>query len=177
MKFNSLILIGKFSIPYGIKGWIKINSFSEKKENIFFYQPWYTKDSKKVKIINIKKWKKQYSSLIVQIENFNNRDEINFFKKKEIFIKSESLPELKNSYYWKDIINCKVLNKQNKYLGTVKKIIETGANDVLIVQYYTNKKLKIQCQEIFIPFIDKKIIKNVDIINKIIMVDWDTYYL
>lgn len=100
---------------------------------------------------------------------------MDILKKKEILIKNESLPKLKNEYYWNDIINCKVLNKKNKYLGVVKKILETGSNDVLIIQKNIYNKSNIQNQEKMIPFIYKKIIKNVDTVNKIIMVDWNIH--
>lgn len=175
MKLNNLIIIGKFSIPYGIKGWIKLISFSEKKENIFFYKPLYIKNNTIIKKISIKNWEKKCNIFIVKIKNFDSRNEVDILKKKEILIKNESLPKLKNEYYWNDIINCKVLNKKNKYLGVVKKILETGSNDVLIIQKNIYNKSNIQNQEKMIPFIYKKIIKNVDTVNKIIMVDWNIH--
>lgn len=171
---DKIIIIGKFSIPYGIKGWIKIISFTEKK--IFFYQPWYIKNNKKINIIDIERWEKKYNSLIVKLKNIDNRTNVNFLKNKEILIHKKTLPNVNNEYYWHDIINCIVFNQKSTRIGTVKKIIATGSNDVLIIKKYCKKKF-ITCKKIFIPFIMNQVVKDVDVINKTIVVNWNENYL
>ncbi|WP_343192466.1 ribosome maturation factor RimM [Buchnera aphidicola (Taiwanaphis decaspermi)] len=162
-KSKKNIIIGKIGKPYGLLGNNKINSFMEKKSNIFKYIPWIIKKNifQKLKIVFYKKTK-----MIAKIKGVNNRDQAQIYTGHNIYINNSKLPKLKyEEYYWKDIIKCLVYNMKINKLGMVTKLIETGSNDVLVVES-SNKKL-------FIPFLMKKVIKKVNILNKIIIVDWD----
>ncbi|WP_343154652.1 ribosome maturation factor RimM [Buchnera aphidicola (Pseudoregma panicola)] len=163
-----MLIAGKIIKSYGILGWLKIISFTEKKEKIFEYSPLYIYINKKYKVIEIEKWKKNKKKILIKILNISNRTESEKFVKKNIFIKNSSLPNLLNDeYYWKDIIKCKIFNKKNIYLGKVYKIIDTQTYDILVIK--TNKK-KIKKKEILIPFILKKYIKNIDLYKKKIII-------
>ncbi|WP_343188091.1 ribosome maturation factor RimM [Buchnera aphidicola (Ceratoglyphina bambusae)] len=169
-----MILIGKIIKPYGVLGWLKIISFTEKPKQIFKYLPWYYIDKEnKYKKIKLKNWKNiTKNKLLIKIKNINNRNISEKLVKKKIFIKKSSLPKLlKNEYYYKDIIGCKIYDSiKNTLLGTVKKIIDSKTFDVLVIKKEKNKSAN---KEILIPFIINKYIKNVDIYNKKITVIWN----
>lgn len=75
----------------------------------------------------------------------------------------------KDNYYWNDLINYKVFNVNQRYLGTVIDLIRTKNNDILVLK----NKLKTSEKSILIPFIEKIIIKNVNTNNKFILVQWN----
>lgn len=80
------------------------------------------------------------------------------------------MPLLKdNNYYWNDIINCKVFNTNNNYIGQVINLIRTNNNDILVIQ----NKLSPFKKNILIPFIENTIIKNINIHNQLIIVTWN----
>ncbi|ACL30749.1 ribosome maturation factor RimM [Buchnera aphidicola] len=164
------LLIGKVGKSYGILGWINIFSFTEEQEKIFNYLPWFFFKEKNWTRIQIKNWKKYKNNFIVHIKDISDRSVVSQFTNSDIIISKHTLPALKkNDYYWNDIINYKVFNIDQHYLGTVINLIRTRNNDILIVK----NKLKIHQKNILIPFIDNKIIKNVNTDKKFILVQWD----
>ncbi|HET9678807.1 MAG TPA: ribosome maturation factor RimM [Buchnera sp. (in: enterobacteria)] len=173
-KKKSLLVIGKIKSAYGILGWMKIHSFTEKKKNIFNYQPWYIE--KNFDLLNLETWKKNKKNFLIKIKDINNRSQATKIVNQHIMIEEKVLlPFLKKKeYYWKDIIKCHVFDLNLIFLGIVVKIIETGNHDVLVInslkKNHNNKKT-----EILIPFIDKKIIKDINIQKKKILVNWNLF--
>ncbi|XRX42955.1 MAG: ribosome maturation factor RimM [Buchnera aphidicola (Tetraneura sorini)] len=173
-KNKSLLKIGKIKSAYGILGWMKIHSFTENKKNIFNYQPWYIE--KKFDLLNLETWKKNKKNFLIKIKEINNRSEAEKIVNQYIMIEEKVLLPFskKKEYYWKDIIKCQVFDLNLTFLGIVVKIIETGNYDVLVVNSLkeNNNKKK---TEILIPFIEKKIIKDVNIQKKKILVNWNLF--
>lgn len=164
------IIIGKFLQPYGIKGYLKLLSFTENSVNIFMYKSFYIYN-KKIKYINFQYWEKYKNIFIVKIRNINDRTNATKIKNFNIKINYFDLPKLnKENFYLQDIIKCKVVNTQNYYFGKIYNIIQTKANDIIEVKKksYLNKYITT-----LIPLIQHKIVKNIDIINKTILVEWD----
>ena len=167
------IIIGLTGSGYGIHGWLKILSYTEKSENIFNYQPWFIKSINGWKYIKIQNWKHYGNNkFVIKINNINDRNSLINFYNCKIQVSSINLPTLNNNeFYWKDIIGCRVINLYGNDIGQVIDFIETGSNDVLIVKKHMKKNLSYE-DECLIPFIDKQVIKKVDIILGIIEVDW-----
>ncbi|QCI24450.1 ribosome maturation factor RimM [Buchnera aphidicola (Muscaphis stroyani)] len=170
-KPKKSLIVGKVGKSYGILGWITIFSFTEKKEKIFDYLPWFfLKDNKWIQIY-LKNWKKYNKNFIILIKNIYDRSTVMQFTNSDIIIDKNQLPFLKkNEYYWYDIINYQVINTNQIYLGQVTDLLRTKYNDILIVK---NKKNKNNHQNTLIPFIEKKIIKKIDLSKKIIIVIWN----
>ncbi|QCI25028.1 ribosome maturation factor RimM [Buchnera aphidicola (Rhopalosiphum padi)] len=165
------IVIGKIGKAYGILGWIKIFSFSENKEKIFSYFPWFIFKQQKWEMIQIDKWKKHNNNFIIHIKNIIDRSMISKFTNLEIFIEKNTLPILKkDEYYWNDIIDCKVFNTRKTYLGKVINLIRNQNSDVLIIQNHLEKN---NLKKIMIPFVHKKIVQCINITHKIITVIWN----
>ncbi|WP_343189822.1 ribosome maturation factor RimM [Buchnera aphidicola] len=169
-----MLIIGKIIKPYGILGWLQIVSFTEKKEKIFEYSTLYFKTKKKYKKLKIKNWKICKKKILIKISKIEDRTKSEYFLKKKIFIKKCSLPKLKkNEYYWKDIINCKVFNTKNKFLGKITKIIDVKTSNIISIKTNCIKKK----QEILIPFIINKYIKNININKKKIIIKNYLYFI
>ncbi|AKC32433.1 ribosome maturation factor RimM [Candidatus Pantoea carbekii] len=167
------LVIGKIGTAYGIHGWIKMFSFTEKIENIFNYKPWFIQCSqnRKRKCLELEKWKYHNDSIIIKCKDINNRNAALKLTNCKITIDSNQLDILQNgSYYWKDLIGCNVVNLQHYKMGKVVDLIETGSNDVLVVQ--ANEKDAFNVKKRLIPFIEPNVIKTVDIKHIMITVDW-----
>ena len=88
------------------------------------------------------------------------------FTNNEIFIDKKMLPELaEKEYYWADLIGATVKNLQAHKLGTITKIENHGASDLIFID---NKK----GQEIIVP-IENKFFQKFEKDNNLIIVDWD----
>ncbi|SBT82010.1 Ribosome maturation factor RimM [secondary endosymbiont of Trabutina mannipara] len=165
------IIIGKIKSAYGIRGQLKVVSFTKETANIFTYQPWFVKKNQWQQI-KLESWKLYNKNLIISIINIKNREAAILLTNCEIVIETAQLPELeKGQYYWKDLIGCQVITVNGYNMGKVVNLIETGSNEVLVVK--SNPKDAFGIRERLIPFLDIQVIKNVDIMAKFIEVIWD----
>ncbi len=163
-----LITIGRFGAPYGIKGWIKVHSFTDPVDNILAYQPWLAKMGKKWQIIELTESRKHNKGIVVAVAGCDNRDTVALYRNVTIAIKRTQLPALNsNEYYWTDLEGLTVYTFNGEELGKVDYIFATGANDVLVVKGK---------QEYLIPYLKDDVIKSIDLANAKIIVDWDANF-
>ena len=159
------IRLGSVTGSHGIKGWVKVFSYTNPRDNILAFEHWYLIRESECYLLNSVKGRKQGKSLIVaNIEGSDDRDIAQQLIDAEIWVQKEQLPALeKDEYYWSDLIGLEVLIGDVS-IGKVSAMLETGANDVLVVK---------GDKERLIPFLQPDIVKNVDLANKHIVVDWD----
>lgn len=159
------IAIGKVGAPYGVKGWVKIHSFTEWVTNILDYTPWYLEDKNGWQLIKVTDGHQHGKGLVAKIEGYNTPEQSRLLTGKLIGIKRSQLPPLKkDEYYWSDLEGLTVINQENKTLGTVAYVLETGANDVLVIK---NDK------EHAIPYLPGSVIVSVDLEKREIHVNWE----
>lgn len=159
------VIVGRFGRPRGIKGFVKVISFTEPRENILQYEPWYARIDKQWQPLNIKQVSIEHKFIFAQIEGFPEREQAANLTNIDIAIKQEQLPDLEpGEYYWHQLIGMTVVNLQNIVLGTVAEMIATGANDVLVV---TGEK------RYLIPFVPEKYVIRIDNKSAQVVVDWD----
>ncbi|MEI4259875.1 MAG: ribosome maturation factor RimM [Candidatus Dasytiphilus stammeri] len=169
-NINNPVVLGKISSPYGIRGWLKINSYTDKKENILFYQPWIIHLNNEYHEIELEDWKTGQSSFIIKIKGSNTRDESTKFSNTTIIGDSSLFPHLDDGeYYWTELIGCHVITKEGCNVGTVLELLSTGANDVLVVHSSLIKNKK----KLLIPFINQEVIKKIDIFSRYIEITWE----
>ncbi len=166
------IILGKVGAVYGIKGWLKIHSFTDETEAILDYFPWSLKLGNNTQTVEITDWRKHNKVLIVKVAGIDDRDEAQAFVGSEILTNEAALPELsEDDFYWRDLIGMSVVTNKGYDLGVVTDMMETGANDVLVVK--ANLKDGFSKKERLIPYLFEQVIESVSIENKQICVDWD----
>ncbi len=111
------------------------------------------------------------NGIIAKLKNVDDRTHAETLKGAEIWVAKAELSVLaEDEYYWFELKGLKVENLEGEALGQVTKLMETGANDVLVVMDELDK------QEILIPYIKEQVIKRVDLEEKTIIVDWQKDY-
>ena len=156
---------------YGIKGWLKIFSFCRPKEQILDYLTWELRTSSNTDIYNLQEGKLHGNGVVVKLQYIDDRTQAEALIHAEIWIAKKELPSLaKDEFYWFQLKGLSVVNADGDLLGHVKKMMETGANDVLVVQDKADQ------QEILIPYVREHVVKYVDLEEKIITVDWQIDY-
>ena len=155
--------LGYISAVHGIKGWVKVHSWTRPLEAILEYQPWLLgEDKRPVKIVD---GRKQGKGVVALLPGFQNREQAVTLVGTQIFVRRDQLPATQaNEYYWSDLEGLDVHTTEGQVLGRVEKLMETGANDVLVV-----------CgnRAHLIPFIQGQYVKRVDLEAGLIEVDWD----
>ena len=165
---EELVIVGKISAAYGIKGWLKVYSYTDPVTNILQYNPWKIKTKNTWQPMNLVQGRAHGKGIVAQLEQVHDRTEAEMLKGCEIAVNRDQLPEPEaGEFYWTDLIGLKVVNTQGDELGIVDHLLETGANDVLVV---ANGK------ERLIPYVMGIYVKQVDLQKAEILVDWDPDY-
>ncbi|GMR01089.1 MAG: ribosome maturation factor RimM [Gammaproteobacteria bacterium] len=175
------VILGRITGVYGVKGWVKVFSYTDPMEAIVDYSPWFiraeNRKSSAWSRVKLKAGKRHAKTVVAKLENCNDRDEAMTYVGTEIAIELRQLEELKekNEYYWRDLIGLRVINQQGIELGVVKSLMETGANDVLVV--VSDKEAaegdSKETIERLIPWTMDIAIIKVDLEQGVITVDWD----
>ena len=170
-KVNQIVL-GKVGAVYGIKGWLKIHSFTGEADAILDYFPWSLKLGNNTQTVEITDWRKHNKGLIVKVAKVDDRDQAQALVGSEILVSEATLPDLpQGDFYWRDLIGMSVMTTKGYDLGVVSDMMETGANDVLVVKANLNDGFS--KKERLIPYLFEEVVESVSIENKQICVDWD----
>ena len=126
------ILLGKLGKPHGVKGFLYIHYYGEDPNILYDYEGLLLDDGTAVKV---DKLLLQKDRVILKFLETNSRNDAEKLRDKEIFIKEDSLPVLENNQaYYFELEGLNVKNLDNVDLGRVKEILETNANDVLVIE-------------------------------------------
>lgn len=162
------ITVGKIGSTYGVKGWLKIQAYTEFGASILDYQPWYLSDSQHDwKQVQVEDGREHGNIVVAKIAGLNTPEEARLLTGKLIAIQRSQLPELnKDEYYWSDLVGLTVINQRNEALGKVAYLIETGSNDVLVIKDADGK-------EHAIPYLPGRVVSEVNLERQEIRVDWE----
>ncbi len=164
------VLMGRVGAPYGVKGWVWIYSDTRPMDNILDYELWQLEQQGRWQTYEVLQARPQGKALIAQLADVQgnaiaDRDQAASLTNAQIGIWRHELPALpEGEYYWADLIGLSVLTESGQPLGKVKSLMETGANNVLVVD---------GDRERLIPFVMDQVIRKVDLPTAEITVDWD----
>ena len=166
MEDDKKIYLGKITGVHGIKGWLKVRSFSLPPENILKYPQWIINNQGKEDVYSIEQGRKQKNKIVVKLEKINDRNTAESLINSKIQILRSDLPKLPNeNYYWSDLVGLSVLNSEEKVIGKIESLIETGANDVMVINTAKDER-------VLVPFVMHEIIKEVNVELNYIKIDW-----
>ena len=159
------IIMGRIAGPYGVKGWLRVVSYTEQPDTLIEYAPWYLRHGHRWQPTRVIEVKRHAKGLLVRLPDCDDRDKAVELAGTDIGIYRRQLPVTsRDEYYWDDLIGLPVVTLDGQLLGTVDHLIETGANDVLVVRGE---------RERLIPFIRGSVIAQVDLDGRVLRVDWD----
>ena len=159
------IMLGHISGLYGVRGWVKVFSYTKPITNIFNYSPWQLYQYGQWQTLSVCEGKTHGKGIIARLETIHDRDEAARLLGADIMISRSQLPTAPiNEYYWVDLIDLTVINHKGVKLGQVDYMLETGANDVIVVK---GKR------ERLIPFVLGRVVLEVDLVGRVLRVDWD----
>jgi 16S rRNA processing protein RimM len=172
MSEQEKIVVGKLGASYGIRGWLKIFSYTEEAENIFDYKPWFIKVRGQWQEFKVEDWKRHNQGWVGKLEGLDQREDAQALTNAEIGINPDVLPALSDEeFYWRELFGMDVVTTKGYNLGKVTDILETGSNDVLVIK--ANLKDAFGKKERLVPFLDGQVIKMIDRSAQRIEVDWD----
>jgi len=164
-----MVIMGKIAAAYGIRGWVKVQPFTEYLDGLMDYPEWWVgPENGPWRKLAVEQCEVHGKILIAQLSGCPDRNMAEKLRGSLVAVPRSCLPEQdEDEYYWSDLIGLAVVNETGEMLGTVEKLLETGANDVLCVRGASG--------EILMPFVSA-VIRQVDIGSKLIRVDWEADY-
>lgn len=160
------VIVGRILGAHGVKGWVKLSSFTEPKTNLLEYSPWLLlQDGQHRSVVPLHS-RVQGSALIAQLPGVEDRDQAAALRGVLIAVDSTALPATEeDEFYWKDLIGLTVLGPSGDRLGRVVELVATGANDVLVVEIDDDGAREL------IPF-HRSVVTAVNLAAGTLTVDW-----
>lgn len=162
---EATLRIGRLNGAWGVSGWVKVFSFTQPPENIFDYQPWQADGSPG--LLHVREWRRQGPRLVARIEEIDSREDAERLAGVELRIPIDALPESgPGQYYWKDLLNLRVLNLESAELGRVHGLLDAGVHDILVIRREDGGR------DHLVPFVLDRYIREVDLDAGTVVVDW-----
>ena len=161
------IRLGRENGAIGVRGEIKLESWTEPREAIFRYQPWILRDPQGgERELRGVRGKVSGKSLVATFPDVTDRDMVEAMRGTEIYVPRSALPPPSpGEYYWVDLEGLRVLTVEGVDFGIVSHVFATGANDVLVAHDGERERL--------IPFVQPQYVTGVDFDAGVVTVDWD----
>jgi 16S rRNA processing protein RimM len=168
---SDVTIIGKVTTAFGIKGWVKVYSFTDPMKGILNYKNWLLKVKGQWQPYKVKEGKPQGKGIVAKFEGINDRDLALALSQVEIAVRTSDLPQLaQDEFYWSQLIGLNVVNKNDELLGKIDQLFNSGApHDVLSVKGCEGS---LDQQERLIPYVDA-VVEKVDLDAGEIRVDWE----
>jgi 16S rRNA processing protein RimM len=140
-------------------------SYTQPREAILGYDRWYLKRKGDWQATAVAEGKRHGKSVIAHFDGVDDREDAAALVNCDIAIDRDDMPAAEDgSYYWADLEGLRVVHRDGTELGRVAYLMETGANDVLVVAGE---------RERLIPFVAEEVILDVDLDEGVINVDWE----
>lgn len=164
-------VIGRITSVFGVKGWLKVFSYTAPKEGMLSYRDWTLLHSGKRISLEIEDSRRQGPGIVVKFKGVDDRDMARNYCGADIVVPTEALPELpEGEFYWYQLEGLSVETVDGECFGSVHHLLETGSNDVLVVM---PTPASIDQKERLIPYLPDQVVKEIDLAAGKIVVDWD----
>lgn len=155
--------MGRITAPFGIKGWVRVAPYTAAVRNLLDYPTWWIGRGGAWRVYQLETGRVQGAVLLAKLAGCDDRDAAGLLRGSVVAVPRAALPpEPPGQFYWADLIGLKVVNHAGCELGWVTGIMQTGANDVLIVE---------DGRERLVPFI-AQVIREVDRAAGVVRVEW-----
>jgi len=166
------VCLGRIGAPYGIKGWVKMLSFTQPRDNLLSYRVFETDSGKS---LEMDAGKQHGKGLIGHFVGYDTPEAARELAGIELMVAAAALPGLDDGdYYWHQLTGLRVVNRAGVVLGRIVSLLETGANDVLIVEATDDS---IDDRQRLLPWLPERVVLSVDLVAAQVLVDWEPDWL
>jgi 16S rRNA processing protein RimM len=167
---EDLVVLGKITSVHGVRGEVKIFSFTDPIDNLLGYPRWTLKRDGEVKQMELVSGRLQGKVLVAKLKGLDDREEARSLAGFDICVPREQLPDLEDGeFYWYQLVGLKVIDLQGQLLGRIDHLLETGANDVMVVKPCPGS---LDDRERLLPYTEQ-CVQQTDLAAGEMRVDWD----
>lgn len=134
---SEVVVVGRILRPHGIKGWVHVASFTDPNDNILTYRPWLLRsgDGGDWLTADVEEIRPHQHGFVACLKGIGDRDGAESLRGRWIGVPASELPATgPDEYYWRDLLGLAVVDTDGRTIGQVVDLIDTGANDVLVVK-------------------------------------------
>lgn len=164
------VLLGRILGAFGVRGELKLESFTDPLHAILRYQPWtLCAPGGGERTLEGATARETNKGLVATFPGVDDRDAAEALRGTEVWAPRSALPPPgPGEYYWVDLEGLRVVNVEGVDFGTVSHLFPTGANDVLVVRGSASDGSR----ERMIPFVQPDYVRSVDFDAGVVTVDW-----
>lgn len=135
-NLDKYVHVGKITKPHGIKGEVKIQSFSGEPETFQDYAELILEDkAKRLTVATVQRCRPQGNFAIVGLKGVTTRNQSEELAGMQVWVDESHLPELAESeFYWRDAMGCDVTTKDGQRIGILINLFDAGGTDMMVVQ-------------------------------------------
>lgn len=153
---EDMLKVGVITTTHGVRGEVKVFPTTDDAERFLDLEYVLMDTGKELRRLEIQNVKFFKNLAILKFKGIDNINDIEMYKGRDLWIPREEAQELaQDEYYVADLIGMKVVLEDTSPFGTLKDVMETGANDVYVVMTEDGK-------EVLLPAI-KECIVDVDV--------------
>jgi 16S rRNA processing protein RimM len=136
MAAQDWLELGRIGSPYGIKGWVHVQSFTDPPDALLKYHAWTLQAERAGStVMKVVEARAQGSGLVARLEGIEDRDRAAKLQGAVIRIERSVMPKLRQrEFYQADLIGLSVSNVEGTALGSVAHFVETPGGSVMVVQ-------------------------------------------
>ncbi|MCA1851033.1 MAG: ribosome maturation factor RimM [Beggiatoa sp.] len=159
------VVVGCIAGLHGLQGGLKVYSYTRPAEGILEYTPWYLYLGGAWRAVVRTDAYARQKRLIAYLEGFCDVDSATGLVGADIAVRRAQLRPLPDGeHYWRDLIGLEAYTPSGQGLGKVVGMLDTGANDVLIVRGERDR---------LVPYVEGVYVRSVDLANRRLELDWD----
>ncbi|WP_175651177.1 ribosome maturation factor RimM [Pseudomonas sp. Marseille-P9899] len=167
---DDLIVVGKIFSVHGVRGEVKVYSFTDPIDNLLEFRNWTLRREGVVKQVELVSGRSTQKDLVAKLKGLDDRDEARLLSGYEICISRSLLPNLTDGdYYWYQLVGLSVINQDGHLFGKVDHLLETGANDVMVVKPCAGS---LDDRERLLPYTEQCVLA-IDLAAGEMRVEWD----
>jgi 16S rRNA processing protein RimM len=155
---------------YGVRGWIKVFSYTEPREALLDYKEWLVGGPGAWTPLEVAEAREHGGTLVARFAGTEDRDAAARYVGTDVAVERSRLPDTEpGEFYWADLEGLRVRHRDGRVLGRVSRMLATGAHDVMAVRPEQDEGER----EILIPFVYGEFVLEVDLDGGVIDVDWE----
>ena len=153
---NEYLQVGTITSTHGLHGEVKVFPTTDSADRFLELSHVLLDTGRELKDLEIENVKFFKNLAILKFKGIDNINDIEMYKGKDLWIPREEGQELaEDEYYIADLLGLSVILEDGSHFGTLKDVLETGANDVYVVTTDEGK-------EVLLPAI-KECILDIDL--------------
>jgi 16S rRNA processing protein RimM len=157
--------VGRISGVFGVRGWVRIFSYTEPRANVLQYNPWILRRDDGERTCAVLDGHEHGAGVVASLDGVGDRDAAAALVGCEVEVDRSQLgPAGPGQYYWADLEGMAVVTTDGVPLGRITRLFATGANDVMVVQGE---------RRYLLPFVHGRVVRQVDEAARAVTVDWD----